>query len=173
MTTLNFLLTDSELTIVLNARPYTVAVNAEHYEKVLGLVKSGASEDAIQAVFERAAAPKQEVVLELYTYQGGILQNSFGYHADAVNDKDDLSTPVSGMDVFVEDEEPQVFLILEKQTISQEQTFKTWTTGSTPWNAHATEQLAKHEAISLFSTGDHVRVSVTSPEGTEILVLAA
>ena len=59
-TTLKYVLTPSNLTVLLGARPYNIAKTDSIYTDVVELVKANATEDAVLAVINRAQAAVQK-----------------------------------------------------------------------------------------------------------------
>ena len=59
-TTLKYVLTPSNLTVLLGARPYNIAKTDSIYADVVELVKANATEDAVLAVINRAQAAVQK-----------------------------------------------------------------------------------------------------------------
>ena len=84
-TTLKYVLTPSNLTVLLGARPYNIAKTDSIYADVVELVKANATEDAVLAVINRAQAAVQKaaqitpniaIANGVVTFKGQSIDNS-------------------------------------------------------------------------------------------------
>ena len=84
-TTLKYVLTPSNLTVLLGARPYNIAKTDSIYTDVVELVKANATEDAVLAVINRAQAAVQKaaqitpniaIANGVVTFKGQSIDNS-------------------------------------------------------------------------------------------------